>query len=82
MPCKTLLSEARKVPNSDGTLVQEWLLLLNFHPLANDIRDVKSIVEALVTSKHELLQFDGILWYPRPHSKGVTLPFSESWLPE
>ena len=82
MLCKTLLSKARMVPDWNGTFDQEWLLVLNFYPLANDISDVKSIVEGLERSKHELHQFNGILWYDRRGSGLVAIPIPSSSLPE
>lgn len=80
MLSRTLLSKARMVPNWNGTFDQEWLLVLNFYPLANDISDVKAIVERLVRSKQELLKFNGVLWYDRLRSNLVAIPIPGSSL--
>ena len=82
MLCKTLLSKARMVPNWHGAFDHQWLLVLNFYPLANDISNVKSIVEELVRSNHELLQFNGILWYDRLRPDLVAIPFPSGSLPK
>ena len=78
---KTLVSKACMVPNWNGSFDQKWLLVLNFYPLANDVSDVKSIIEALARSEHELLQFNGVLWYDRLCPGLVEIPFSISLSP-
>ena len=70
------------VPNWNDSFDQKWLLVLNFYPLANDISDVRSIVEGLARSKHELLQFNGILWYDRIRSDLVAIPIPGGSLPK
>ena len=71
---KTLLSKARMVPDWKGDFDQEWLMVLNFYPLANDVSDVRSIVGALARRESAVRQFDGILWYARPGSDLVEIP--------
>ena len=79
---KTLVSKARMVPDWNGSFDQKWLLVLNFYPLADDISDVKAIIEELARSEHELLQFDGILWYDRPRRDLVEIPVPTGLLPK
>lgn len=79
---KTLVSKARMVPNWNGSFEQKWLLILNFYPLANDVSDVESIIEGLARSEHELLRFNGVLWYDRLCRNLVEIPFSVSSIPK
>ena len=73
MLSNALLPKARMVPNWKERFDQRWLLVLNNYPLADDINDVRSIVNGLARCDPEIRRFDGILWYGRPGSRLVSV---------
>ncbi len=70
---QALSKKARVVPRWKGCFDQQWVLVLNNYPLADDTNDVRSIVERLARCDPEIRRLDGILWYARPDPSLVSV---------
>ena len=70
---ENLRKKAQMVPSWEECFDQRWLLVLNKYPLAEDIDDVRSIVEELARYEPEMRRLDGILWYGRPSTDLVSI---------